>query len=89
MNTPNLRNMPIEPSVRNEDLGTQFEWYHQQTGNLYATGYALAVGQAHDVIFATRMTIWRAVVRALRGIAERLLSHRNNVAVARHSMVAK
>ena len=47
------------------ELGQRYAEYHQQTGNLYATGYALAADEVRAMLQPIAQAIWLSLWRSL------------------------
>ncbi len=67
------------------ELGQRYAWYLLQTGNLYATGYALAADEVRALIHP----IVQAVRRALHAAFGRLVRHQPSTTPARSQAVAR
>ena len=75
------------------DLGRRYEEYQTATGNLFATGYALAAENAQSALHAVASRLWRTLCRSLkhtRGAAAQLpTGHRTSVPAAHARMIAR
>ncbi len=66
------------------ELSRRYAWYLLQTGNLYATGYALAADELRVLIHPSV----QAARRALRAVFGRLVRHQPSTAPAHSQVVA-
>jgi hypothetical protein len=61
-------------SYKKNDLGQHYKDYHQQTGNLYATGQLLAEGEARTTLYPLMLALRQAIRRMLKRHPETALS---------------
>lgn len=71
------------------DLARRYEEYQQQTGNLYATGYALATEDARAALHATVLRLWRALGGARRQAVRSPVTHRAGATLAPSKTIAR